>query len=279
MPPDFVLAGHIVKDLSGDDWRPGGSVVYAASQAKLLEHSVGVVTCCASDVNPETIVSGVEWLVVDDAHTTTFANRYGESGREQLLLATALPLGIDAIPETWREAPIILLAPVFHDIQDNVPAQLARPGTLLGLGAQGWLRRLDGERVLKGRFEARPSWLAGDVVFVSEEDIEDAEAVSAWQDVVPVVVLTRARKGATVWDARGRHDIAPFETNEVDPTGAGDVFAAAFLVRLQETGEAVTAARFASAAAALSVTAVGTAGVAGRDEIEALAASKAGTGR
>lgn len=277
MPPDFIVAGHIVKDLTNDGWRPGGSVVYAVSQAKLLGRSVGAVTCCASNVNPEAIVPGVDWLVIDDPHTTTFANRYSEAGREQLLLSTALPIGVDAIPEAWREAPIVLLAPVFHDIHDNVPSQLPRRGTLLGLGAQGWLRRREGERVLPGSFEPRPSWLAGDVVFVSEEDIEEPEAVGAWQERVPVVVLTRARSGATVWDARGRHDIPAFDTNEVDPTGAGDVFAAAFLIRLQETSDAVTAARFASAAAAISVTAIGPAGIAGREEIEALASSRAGT--
>jgi hypothetical protein len=230
-------------------------------------------------VRPEEIVPGVEWHVIDDAQTTTFANRYTETGREQLLLATTLPIGIDAIPEDWRAAPVILLAPVFHDIREEVPAQLKGVGTIVGLGAQGWLRRRDGEQVRPGVFEPLPAWLAGDVVFVSEEDIETPEAVEAWQERVPVVVLTRARSGAAVWDARGRHDIAAFETKEVDPTGAGDVFAAAFLIRLQETADAPTAARFAAAAAALSVTAAGTAGIAGRDEIEALAASAAGTGR
>ena len=279
MSPDFVVAGHIVKDLSNDGWRPGGSVVYATSQAKLLSRSVGAVTCCAASVEPETIVPGVEWLVIDDAQTTTFANLYGPAGREQLLLSTASPIDIEALPDDWRAAPIIFLAPVFHELHDDVPARLSHPGTLVGLGAQGWLRRLEGEQVRPGVFEPRPAWLAGGVVFVSEEDIDRPEAVEAWQEAVPVVVLTRSRSGATVWDALGRHDIPACETREIDPTGAGDVFATAFLIRLEETGDAVMAARFAAAAAALAVTAIGTEGIAGREEIEALAASAAGTGR
>jgi hypothetical protein len=272
MPPDFVVAGHIVKDITHDGWRPGGSVLYAAAQANALGRQVGVVTRCDASVKPAVILPGVEWLVLNAAQTTTFANRYSEHGREQLLLSRADRISIEAIPEAWRTAPIFFLAPVFHDLKDSLPAQIARPGTLLGLGAQGWLRCLDGERVRPGVFEPRPAWLVGDAVFVSEEDVTDPEAVEVWHDVVPIVVLTRARRGATVWDVRGRSDIPAVETDEVDPTGAGDVFAAAFLIRYEETYDAVTAARFASAAAALSVRAIGTAGIAGRDEIESLAA-------
>jgi sugar/nucleoside kinase (ribokinase family) len=56
---------------------------------------------------------------------------------------------------------------------------------------------------------------------------------------------------------------------EVDPTGAGDVFAAAFLIRLHETGNNFEAARFASAAAALSLGGSGISAIAGRAQIEA----------
>ena len=57
---------------------------------------------------------------------------------------------------------------------------------------------------------------------------------------------------------------------EIDATGAGDVFAAAFLVRQRETGDNRLAAEFATAAAALAVQATGTAGIGGRKAIEAL---------
>jgi sugar/nucleoside kinase (ribokinase family) len=50
------------------------------------------------------------------------------------------------------------------------------------------------------------------------------------------------------------------------------VFAVAFLVRYHETRDLLDAARFASAAGALSVRGKGFESVAGRDEIEALLA-------
>jgi sugar/nucleoside kinase (ribokinase family) len=40
----------------------------------------------------------------------------------------------------------------------------------------------------------------------------------------------------------------------VDATGAGDIFAASFLVRLRESGDPIAAARFASCLASQSIT-------------------------
>jgi sugar/nucleoside kinase (ribokinase family) len=166
----------------------------------------------------------------------------------------------------------VLLTPLVHEVEPAAVRRLASGRELLGLAAQGWLRQLDGDRVRAAAFDASPPWLAGDVVFVSDEDVEDADSVKAWRDRVPVVALTRGRGGCSVWDASGRHDVSAAVVREADPTGAGDVFAAAFLVRYHETGEVLAAARFAAAAGALSVRGEGFESVAGRDEIEALLA-------
>jgi sugar/nucleoside kinase (ribokinase family) len=47
--------------------------------------------------------------------------------------------------------------------------------------------------------------------------------------------------------------IAAFPRPALDPTGAGDVFAAAFLLEWSRTGDPHTAARFANAAASFIV--------------------------
>jgi sugar/nucleoside kinase (ribokinase family) len=213
---------------------------------------------------------GIDWRVVEDGQTTSFENRYEGARRTQCVLTPARPLGLDDIAGAWRVAPIVLFAPVFHDVEPELPRRLWGHGPLIGLSAQGWLRRTEGDRVLPGIVEPRPAWLTGDVVFVSDEDVADAESARVWQKQVPVVVLTRARRGCTVWDSHGRHDLSAVTTREVDPTGAGDVFAAAFLIRLKESGDTLSAARFASAAAALAVREVGLGGIGSRSAIEAL---------
>jgi hypothetical protein len=233
---------------------------------------VAAVTACATDIDPEALLPGVRWRVAASEATTTFENLYDGGRRTQRLLARGRPIDFDGLPEEWLEAPIVLLTPLFHEVEPAAVRRLASGRALLGLAAQGWLRQLDGDRVKATPFDASPQWLAGDVVFVSDEDVEDADSVKAWRDRVPVVALTRGRGGCSVWDASGRHDVSAAVVREADPTGAGDVFAAAFLVRYHETRGVLDAARFAAAAGALSVRGEGFESVAGRDEIEALLA-------
>ncbi|MBI2468198.1 MAG: hypothetical protein HYV62_10340, partial [Candidatus Rokubacteria bacterium] len=61
--------------------------------------------------------------------------------------------------------------------------------------------------------------------------------------------------------------VAPAPAVEVEPTGAGDVFAAAFLIRYNATGDPWDAAAFAAVAGALTVEGEGIAGVPTRERL------------
>jgi sugar/nucleoside kinase (ribokinase family) len=107
------------------------------------------------------------------------------------------------------------------------------------------------------------------VLFVSDEDVAGEEhQLDRWAKDVPIVVVTRERRGARVHHDDAWHEIEAFPAEEVDPTGAGDVFAAAFLVHYSESADVGKATRFASAAAVLSVEAQGIEGIANRQQIE-----------
>jgi 1D-myo-inositol 3-kinase len=270
MTRKLLTAGHIVKDVSPDGWRPGGGVLYAAAQALKLGAEVAVFTACADDIEPEAILPAAEWLVQPSTATTTFENRYEDGQREQRLLARGAQLNLDSLPDKWRRPPMALLTPLFHEIEPEDVARFNRAGTLLGVAAQGWLRSLEGDRVMHPDFEPEPAWLQGEVVFISEEDVSQPEMAGVWQRRAPVVALTRGPRGCTVWDRTGRHDVSAPLVDEVHPTGAGDVFAAAFLLVYEETSDALEAARFAVAAGALSVRGDALETVASREEIEAV---------
>jgi ribokinase len=69
------------------------------------------------------------------------------------------------------------------------------------------------------------------------------------------VVLKRGKEGAYVAISGGESAwVRPFPVEAVDTVGAGDCFNGAFAVSLLEGNDPFTAARFASAAAAMSVT-------------------------
>jgi ribokinase len=86
------------------------------------------------------------------------------------------------------------------------------------------------------------------------------------------VIVTLGEKGSLVLDRNGAHTFVPaYKVDVVDTTGAGDSYNGAFAVAIAEGRDLISAASFASAAAAISVTRIGTApAMPFRSEIEEL---------
>ncbi len=93
--------------------------------------------------------------------------------------------------------------------------------------------------------------------------VNESEAAAIGPEVlarVPIVVTTKGADGAT-WTGPGdeTYEVAAMTVDAVDTTGAGDCFAGALAVGLEETGDPEWAMRFATAAAGLSVQLAGAA--------------------
>ncbi len=83
-----------------------------------------------------------------------------------------------------------------------------------------------------------------------------------------IVVVTRGANGATAYQRKKVLSHPAYSVAVVDPTGAGDIFAAAFAISWRETSSVEKALRFANAAASLAIEAVGTSGIPTRDGIQ-----------
>jgi 1D-myo-inositol 3-kinase len=260
--PDLVVVGHICRDVVAEapGWRPGGAVFYAASAAAKLGCSVGVLTAGAAETDvlrdqPHTVV-----VSLDAKRSTSFENAYQPSGRRQYLRALAPAIPPELLPHEWRKAPLALLAPVAGEVSPAMAGMF--PRALLGVSPQGWMRRLViGEEV---RYQAWRRALdvlphAAAAIF-SEEDVLGRSA--GWLGCHgPVLVMTRGELGCDLIHAGKTRHVPGFPEVETDPTGAGDVFAAAFMLKLREAREPIEAARFANCVASFSVAGVGTAGL------------------
>jgi ribokinase len=101
------------------------------------------------------------------------------------------------------------------------------------------------------------------------------QAEAAAREIVrrgpPTVLVTLGARGVLMVTAQAVEHIPAFPVQAVDPTGAGDAFIGALAVFLAEDRTLAEAVRWASAAAALSVTRLGAqASFPARDEVEAL---------
>jgi sugar/nucleoside kinase (ribokinase family) len=282
--PDFLVIGHVVQDLINDGWRLGGAASYASLLAQRFGLRAAVLTSCAEDLPLGDLLAGVDVRIVPAPATTQMRNEYDAGGRRsQRVPQRAAPLTPADLPDEWRDARIVLLGPVAGEIGPDLAACFGK-GTLVGAGAQGWLREIGADTVVHPvpyeRWDARPLLEHTDALFLSDEDVtaEDAPAALAeWSALVDTLAFTRGYAGADVCvrhpdgddpDGREWRRIDPFPASPTDLTGAGDVFAAAFLLRYAETGDPWEAARWGAAAASLVIEGQGVEGVPTRAAVE-----------
>ena len=268
--PDFVAIGHVTLDRFGESTRPGGSALYAAVTAHRLGLSVGLLTSHGDDFPLEMIPPKIEVISIPADETTVFEHRHEPGGRVSHVRSVASPLTTADVPEDWREAALTLLAPVVDEV-DPMIATLFTDGAV-GAAAQGWVRQVTPDGLVIPRPWQSPESLLQSVqaLFLSREDILGQEAeVIEWFQRMPVGVLTADRVGALLFVNGERYEVQPRPAREVDPTGAGDVFAATFLIQYQRDGDAWQAAAAAACAGSLAVEGEGWSAVADRAALDA----------
>jgi sugar/nucleoside kinase (ribokinase family) len=228
-----------------------------------------VLTAAGPDFDPEEALPGIPAFVHRSSATTRFANEYDDEGqRRQTVSARADDIDLVPLPDAWRDPDALLLGPVVGEIGGALAS--AFQASCVGAIAQGWLRAVDGRGDVSARAWAEPGrdLLGVHVLFLSEHDLPAGDDPARLLASVPMIALTRGWRGVSLLSRDGRDDVPGYPRPEVDATGAGDVFAAAFLVRYHETADPHEAAVFACCAASCVVEGVGTTALGDRAEVE-----------
>ncbi len=288
--PDYLVIGHVCQDIisaPGHGRLPlqtstGGTVTYAARTARALGLHVAALTSAAPDFALSLALPDIQVHRLPSDLTTTFENRYHHGVRQQILHNRSGDIRVTDVPASWRQAKIVHLGPVAREV--DLALVEGFPDAFVGVTPQGWLRTWDERGYVrprvrefiyankfstwKGPNNLEP-WRVDAIVFSIEDIGGDESLIAEWTVHAPVVVVTRGERGATLYvQNEARHVHAP-RVHEVEPTGAGDIFAAAFFVRLRETGDPDEAARFATRLASTSVTRRGLESIPTAAEVEA----------
>lgn len=252
--PTLLILGHITRDIFGSSSRLGGAAAFAARAAVLLGIDAKLVTVApasAPELDELRGLSGLELAVASSDRITTFGHEYVAQRRQLSLLECARPLVLDDIPAAWRAPEVVYAGPVAGECDEALIDGLAGA---YGIGCiQGWLRDpVPGRRVRPRRLPERcrvPASLRA----VSFSASDHPGAPDLMRELVrggARVAVTRGRRGARVAWEQGDGWVPAEPARQIDPTGAGDVFALIFGLASWAGDEPLEAARRAALAAA-----------------------------
>lgn len=279
---DYVTIGHVTLDViedhpAGRRSQPGGGAFYSALQAARLGLRALIVT---KGVPAE--IEGVlgpyreevDVHVIPAQSTTTLATWGAGGERVQRVCAWAGAIEEPLAEQLAVQASIVHYAPVARETTPQAWIE----GAFVGLTPQGLVRSwsTDG-RIRSAALQASMLPRRFDAVVLSEKERGDC---------APLLDRSATAAGAVIAVTAGARPIelrlqdgAPARVEPIavhrarDDLGAGDVFAAAFFVALQRSEPAASAARFASAAAAVRVAGEGPAAIGHREDVERLLSS------
>ncbi|MBN2502122.1 MAG: hypothetical protein JXB38_15165 [Anaerolineales bacterium] len=209
---------------------------------------------------------GIEGHLFPAEETGGFSLIYDERGDRELGI-----LGVAGqVPVTLsgaKEAAFILLGPILGEVTVELAEALAEASDApIMLDPQGLLRGMRNGKVTHEMTEDfRIVAGLSTVVKANELETEIVTGINARLDPEGAVrklyeygcriaVVTLAEAGSVIFDGNEIYIIPPYTTNAIDPTGAGDTYAAGFMVKyLEMPDKLIEVGCFASSVASVMV--------------------------
>jgi sugar/nucleoside kinase (ribokinase family) len=276
---DYLAIGHVTYDsltwdVEGKEevraaTQLGGTVAYGALTAARLGYDAAMITSFAPKLIGESgdihAIMHIKRVVIPSDKTTRFWNKYHLDGtRTQYWTdsASTIPVGDEASDDLIRAARIIHLGPIGQEIPLEMLAHIRslNKNAVIGITPQGWLRYCDGgdlvmykrnRKLLDALSDVKP-----DILVMSLADVEgDKVFMNSLLNAAWCGVETLGPAGC---EFRNSYDtvttlVPTIRQHEIDATGAGDIFAAAFMLEYCKTEGLIPAARFANSCGAYSV--------------------------
>ena len=257
--PDFISLGLLSFDINdyGEGTylkNPGGAVAYSSKLALDHQMNPGIITSCAKDYDLEVLLPDIKSIIYPSENTTTFMNTYNMGERNQALLFHSNKIPQNIIPKQWKKPKIFFAGPLLHEIpKDSINWFQADFSYIV---PQGWFRRWGDDGIIEiisymANNQFNKKW---DLMVLSKEESANLskELLLTW---AKIICITKSSDGANIFCDNGEEfKISAIEVPDVvDPTGAGDIWAAAMAIKLHSGSSIIEAGNYASAAAALSI--------------------------
>jgi len=244
-----MVAGHFaIDEIETEETRIlriGGPPFYSAIAASRLGVKVAVLSKVGVEFPKEYFKvlenEGIDTTflqIIENAKTTRFHIKYINSVREMRLQALCFEILPEDVPADL-EVKAVHVAPIANEIPYETFEKLRENSDIVCLDPQGFTRRFDdrGNVRLKEwrdkRFLKKLSMLKADekeaACIAGSSDVYKAARKIA-EHGIETVIITMAEKGVILFHQGKIWRVPAYPTRRVvDPTGAGDVFAGAYI--------------------------------------------------
>lgn len=267
---DICCVGHITRDKvvtpQVELYMAGGTAFYFSHAVNMTPARYLLVTALGeSDMQSvaDLRAKNIAVTVLPSAHTVYFENKYADNmdHRTQRVLAVADPFTIEPLQQV--QARIYHLGPLLaSDMSTDLIRFLSGRGKV-SLDAQGFLRKVDGEKVVPidwaDKIEALPHI---SMLKANEHEMEvltgqtdprlGARMLADWG--VEEVIITLGSQGSILYHQGIFYDIPAYVPPTVsDATGCGDTYMAGYLSQRIRGASLQQAGEFAAAMASLKM--------------------------
>lgn len=297
MPKKIIAYGNPVYDLIvTPEVRTPGRVLSGCSTnaclaaAKLGERTT-LIGCVGADFHDRLKADleryGVEARLLPSGQTGGFSLEYYDDQGNRHLEVLGIADPIQENTASLDGADFVLLGPILGEV-DATLAQSVRARTTapILLDPQGLLRRIAGANKIEHYLSEAYRQTAPHMTVVKANEVETHTITGLWPREQPeaavralhqaggqIAVATLADAGSVIYDGRSLYTIPAYAVRAIDPTGAGDTYAAGFMIKYRETPDDLLAVGcFASAVASQMVEQIGPDFVMSRAETERRAA-------
>jgi sugar/nucleoside kinase (ribokinase family) len=271
---DLAVVGHIVLDYIGHNGRfrgpiLGGPAVYASLTARALDASVTVTSTVGQDVGHKRLARlhnhgiSTRHIRVANSTTTSFKIDYHSSGRSMKVVSICDAIRAEDLLRC-PEANAVHIGPVLCEVPASHAARLARRNAVVCLDPQGYFRHVAPDGSVRVRNWRENGLLKEiEVLKVSEDELKaligNSQSTRKLAKLGPdIVFITKGSKGSLVWSREeGTFRVPAYKTRVVDPTGAGDAMAGAFLISWNRTNDLIWSVAMGSAVASFVVEKLG----------------------
>ncbi|MCX8188612.1 MAG: carbohydrate kinase family protein [Nitrososphaeria archaeon] len=271
---DVVVVGHFSIDENiGPKTRIsnilGGAPVYSGSTFSKLGLKAGICSCVGKDHYNRAIMfcesMGIDYkgLHVCGIRTLYFQNIYdGEGNRVQKCYNILRKLSTKDIPNNYLDCSAYYVSPLMNEISSNFLEIIRFRENIIMLDPQGLMRKTDKDGNVSVTFEEErllKFFEKVDIVKIGKDELKAIKLNE--KEILKLIrasgakigIVTRGKDPVIVLSEKGLFEVNTIDVNVEDPTGAGDVFGAAFLTEYLRSKDVKRAVKFANIAAGLKI--------------------------